>query len=162
MTPPASFVADLHAYDPKLRVRWARHSEKWFIERKLDQRNPTLLAEQPLPEGRHAVHRDLWDGWRDDYVHVLTVPRELLHWNLVVEHLTKFDAWRQGGMKAIADQLDAQDDALERAGDRKIDNFAEAATDDAYEMLAWGQKRRISVPTEMRDGYVVQDRRVKV
>jgi len=145
MTPEASFVKDLHAYDPKLRVRWARHTEKWFIERKMEKRHPQLTSEQPLPESRVGLQRDLWESWQEGYVHVLSVPREMLHWSQVVEALAKFDAQRQGSMAAINRMLDAEDEQWEKQGDRKIENYVEAATDDAYEHLAWASGRRVSM-----------------
>jgi len=165
MTPEASFVRDLAAYDPKLRVRWARHTEKWLIERKLDKRHPQLTSEQPLPESRQGLQRDLWEGWQEGYVHVLTVPREMLHWSEVAPHLAKFDAQRQGSMAAINRMLDDEDEQWEKQTDRKIENHIEAATDDAYEHLAWASGRRVSMhqpepkPVDSGFGFLINDRR---
>ena len=154
MTPDASLVHDLEAYDPKLRIRWAKHVEKWFIERKLDQRNPQLVSEQPLPESRQGLQRDLWEGWQEGYIHVLTVPLEMAHWTLIAPELARADSWRQGGWAGVNKQLDDEAVALDKKEDKRIDNWSENATDDAYEHLAWFQGRRVAM-----DGFTVVDRR---
>src|SRR5436190_127338 len=142
-TPPSEFVDDLHRYDRTLRVRWATHTKKWFVEKRMQRRSPQLVSEKPS-EARSGLTKDLWEGWKDGYVHVLTIPTEMLHWNLIVEALANADAWRQGGMEALNRQLDAENEKWERATDRNIENFTEAATDDAFERLQWLQGNRIS------------------
>lgn len=165
LTPDVSFVRELAAYDKKLRVRWARHSERWFIERQLDQRHPQLVSEMPAPESAKPVQRDLWEAWQQGYVHVLTVGPELLHWNAVADHLAQYDSWRQGGMQAINRQFDEKDEQWDKTTDRNIDNVIEAQTDDAYEHIAWASGRRVAM-TEPEPplvdsglGFKVRDRR---
>jgi len=167
MTPEPSFVKDLQAYDTKLRARWARHSERWFIERKMDSRHPSLVSEQPAPESASPVQRDLWEGWQAGYVHVLTVPRHLLHWNEIKDTLAKYDSWRQGGMAALNRQLDAEAEQWEQSTDKAIDNYVEERTGDAYDHIAWQSGRRVSTidtpGPELIDtgmGYKIRDRRV--
>lgn len=165
MTPDPAFVRELEAYDPKLRARWAQHSEKWFIERKLEQRHPALQSEAPAPTTAKPLQRDLYEAWQQGYVHVLTVPREMMHWNLVVEHLAKYDSWRQGGMQGINRQLDAEAEQEEKSADRRIDNVVADATDDAYERLAWLSGRRVAVTdpepvyADSGLGFKIRDRR---
>jgi len=156
--PPKSFVDDLTRRDPELRVRWAVHQAVWFIERKMPPRHQQLLAERPNP-WKSPRGLDLYDGWKEGYVHVLSVERELLSWALVAPRLDQFDTWKAGGFDAINRQLDEIDAQWEAEGDRKVANWAEATTSEAYDHLKWQQKQRVDVPVEIRDGYVVSDRR---
>lgn len=166
-TPPASLVADLEAYDPKLRLRWAQHIEKWFVERQLDRRHPQLAKEAAVPESAAAIGRDLWDGWREGYVHVLTVPNEpeILNWSRISEALVAADVTRQGSMDMLNKQLDAEDEERERQADKKVETWAKEATSDSYDRLKWLSGERIStidIPEpayEAREGYKVRDRR---
>ena len=165
MTPDPSLVADLRVYDSLLRLRWGRHSEKWIIERHQPASDPRLANATPPADDAPAIRKDLWDGWRAGYVHVLSVPRELAHWQFIAPELARLDAWRQGGMKEVNRQLDAAAADWDRATDKKIDDWAEAATDDAYEHAAWFSGRRVAVTNpepEYADsgfGYEVRDRR---
>lgn len=164
-TPEPSLVADLKAYDPKLRIRWAKSVEKFFIERKLDYRNPSLISEKPLEESASPLQRDLWDAWKEGYVHVLTVPVESAHWSLIAPYLAATDSWRQGGMEGVNRRLDAEAEAAEAAKDKHIDNTVEAMTDDAYEHMAWFAGRRVAVTTPEQPlvdtglGFKMRDRR---
>jgi len=162
MTPDASLVADLHAYDPALRVRWARHSEKWIIERHQPSSDPRLAAAAPPAEDAPAIRHDLWEGWREGYVHVLTVARELAHWRFIAPELARMDSWRQGGMSKINDELDADAVKWDRQTDKRIDSWSEAAARDAHDHIAWFEKRRISVPDaiDTGHGFSVRDRRL--
>jgi hypothetical protein len=159
MTPDASLVADLHAYDPKLRIRWAKQVSKWFVERKLDRRPVGMETVLPPAPDAPALRHDLWEGWRDGYLHVLTVPVEMAHWRFIAPELARLDSWRQGGFKAINDQMDEQAADWDRATDKRIDNWSEAATRDAYDHMTWFEKRRVSVPEIAMDGFTVRDRR---
>lgn len=167
MTPPESFVHDLRLYDDKLRVRWAIHTKKWLIERKLETRNPQYQGERPLSASRSPLARDLYDGWVDGYLHVLTVPQDLLHWRFVAPVLAQADAWRQGGMDTLNRQLEEADEAKEKAADKAIDHWAEGATSESFDRIKWltGQRVAVSTPEpqyEQRDGYKLRDRRVSL
>jgi len=144
MNPPAGFVSDLRSYDPMLRVRWAVHSARWFIERQLPRRNPQWLKEMPSP-WKSQKGLDLWDGWREGYVHVLTVERDLLSWNLVAAALHASDAQVRGGMAGLNASLDAAEAAWEAEKDREIANWQEGAAKEAHDRLAWMQGRRVAV-----------------
>ena len=168
MTPEASLVADLHAYDPKLRIRWAKKSERWFIERKLDRRPTGLEHVLPPEDAAGPLRHDLWEGWRDGWLHVLTVDPELAHWHFIAPELAKQDAWRQGSFKEINRQLDEAEENHDKASDKRIDNWAEAASKDAYDHMGWFEKRTVSMhqpgpdPTYVDTGlgFKVRDRRI--
>ena len=168
MTPDPSFVADLRAYDPRLRVRWALHSARWFIERELPPRNPQWISERPNPFGRSARAKDLWEGWRDGYVHVLSVDQADLHWSIVAPVLTEQDSQQAGGFDALNRKMDEAEAAWERHADGATRDWAEQASYDAYDHLAWREGRRVSlhqpaaVDIPHPDGFVIRDRRVKV
>jgi hypothetical protein len=156
--PPKTFTDELTRRDPDLRVRWGVHQAVWIIERKMPPRHKQLLAERPTP-WKSPRGLDLADGWREGYVHVLTVQKDLLHWALVAPRLDEFDTWKQGGFDAISRQLDEIEAKAEEAADRRIETWANDASSEAYDSLAWSGKRRVDVPVEIRDGYVVSDRR---
>ena len=164
MTPPREFVSALGNFDSSLRIRWAVRTGKWFIERRLPERHKQLLSERPNPR-KSELGWDLYDGWREGYIHVLTVPNDLLT-HEVFDELANADAWRQGGIEQINQKLDALDEQWERTTDRAIDNWSEAAGKEAGDRMAWLTGRRIStyIPrperVEQRDGYVVKDRRI--
>src|SRR6185436_10437551 len=109
----------------------AVHSARWFIERQLPRRNPQWLKEMPSP-WKSQKGLDLWDGWREGYVHVLTVERDLLSWNLV------------------AAALHAAEAAWEAKQDPEIANWQEGAAKEAHDRLAWMQGRRVAVPETVR------------
>jgi hypothetical protein len=75
------------------------------------------------------------------------------------------DSWRQGGFKAVSDQLDADAEAWDAAKDKAIDNWAEGASKDAADHVGWFEKRTVSMyrpETPYVDsglGFQVRDRR---
>jgi hypothetical protein len=168
MTPPADLVRELKAYDAELRLRWGVHQKLFVIERKMPPRHKQLLAERPNP-WQSPKGLDLWDGWKDGYVHVLSVHPDLVqNTPLVMQEVAKGDLWRAGGTAAINRRLDAIREQEEREADRAVAHFTEAAAKEVYEDLAWASGRRVAVSTpdplstmEARDGYVVNDRRVR-
>lgn len=164
-TPDPSLVRELTAYDDKLRIRWARHSEKWLIERKVQVNDERLANCLPPPDDAAAIKRDLYDGWREGYVHVLTVPREMAYWHFIGPELVRADSWRQGGFAGINDRLDKEAEDLERASDKRVDSYAAEASKEAYERLQWLQGNRFAVTNREPEyvdtglGFSVRDRR---
>ena len=164
-SPDPSLVRELQAYDDKLRIRWATHSEKWLIERKVQVNDQRLANCLPPPDDATAIRKDLFEGWREGYVHVLTVPVEMAYWHFIGPELVRADSWRQGGFAGMNDRLDAEARAWEESKDKEVDNYVEAATDDAYERLAWLEGRRIAMTnaepayTDTGLGFKVRDRR---
>jgi hypothetical protein len=168
MIPDASLVTELHAYDSRLRIRWAKHVEKFFIERKMEVRNPELAADRVTPpaDDAPAIRLDLWDGWREGYLHILTVPREMAHWRFIAPELARMDSWRQGGFKAINESLDQDAVAWDRATDKRIEDWAHAASLDAADHAGWFEGRTVSLYqpdktpfTDSGQGFLVRDRR---
>ena len=155
MTPPAGFVSELYAYDAALRVRWATRTKCWFIERKLPERHRQLEAEKPNPF-KSPKGFDLYDGWRDGYVHVLTVHPSMLD-QRVFEALADADSWRQGGMAGINQKLDAQDAAWEAEKDKEVAAWNQAAANEAHDRLAWLLGNRVVVhPSEPEPADVIE------
>ena len=117
MRPPEGFAADLRAYDGLLRCRWGVHTGLWQIERRMRERSPAWLAEKPSPwKSKRGL--DLWEGWKEGYVHVLSVHPDLLTWRLVVEELAQADFHRRGGLEAMNRMLDEAEEAWDRSTDR--------------------------------------------
>lgn len=142
---PPEFVAKLERFDKELRIRWGVRTALWIIERKMPSQHRQLLSERPNP-WKSLRGLDLYDGWREGYVHVLSVHPSMLD-ERVFEALSEADAWRQGGFAAIAQKLDDQDAAEEAAIDRKIKNYTQAAASEAYDRLKWLQGERVAVAT---------------
>ena len=172
MTPDPAFVAELAAFDPDLRVRWSTHRAKlgrplWIIERKIPANAPKELALlKALDLSRHTIKKmnhartvDLWHGAREGYAHIMDVHPGLLAWSRVAPELAKADAWRVGGMKALADAQDAELDAEEKTKERAAQAIIEKHLDGVHDHLQWEGKRRIS--TYVPDGadFTVTDRR---
>ena len=150
--PPEGFARDLRGYDPLLRCRWARHQQIWFIERKLPgERHPQWFAERPSPWGTSKRSLDLWEGWKEGYVHVLSVPPALLHWRLVQEELVRCDAERAGGFAALNAELDAEEAKWQAAVDRERMNFCEAAARESHDRIQWMSGNRIATPHGAKD-----------
>lgn len=170
MRPPEHFESALRAYDPRLRCRWGARTKVWIIERKMAERSPSLMGEKPSPY-KSPRGLDLWDGWKDGYVHVMNVHPELLSWSVVEEALTKADIERQGSWERLSKQIDAEQEEEDKAADRITHNWSEAAASDAFDRLQWLLGNRIATPfaepatplvtTYEQDGYVVHDRRVR-
>lgn len=172
MTPDPSFVRDLTAYDPLLRVRWGRHSERWLIERKMAVRNPAWLAERPLnPFGPGKRKKDAWEGWRQGYVLVMMVDPRLLHWQMVGPELARTDREQAGGWEALNQQIEAADAKLEAEREQAVKNWSESAAKDAADALQWGFGHRIATPVDPSgvipsdtveqhpDGFVIRTRK---
>jgi hypothetical protein len=158
MTPDPSFVRDLKAYDPLLRVRWAVHSKLWFIERKLQVRDPGWLAERPLnPFGTGKLAKDRWAGWRSGHVHVMSVHPSLLHWSQVAPVLVKSDSQQAGSWAALADRMDAADAAMEAERERTVTAWSEAAAKDGADHLYWQAGATVAAPHEP-SGVIPSDR----
>lgn len=168
MTPEASLVSDLKAYDPQLRIRWAKHVEKFFIERKMEHLNPAMAADRITPPADDAapLRLDLWDAWREGYLHILTVPRDMAHWRFIEPELARLDSWRRGGFKEINRELDEDAVAWDRSTDKAIDDWAHAASLDAADHAGWFEGRTVSLHQsdgpaykDSGEGYLVRDRR---
>lgn len=166
MTPDPSFVKDLHAYDPLLRVRWGPHMERWIIERKMPSlRHPQLRGEAPSSH-RSARQRDLGIGYAEGYVHVLTVDPALLSWHHVAPELRDADLHFAGDWEAMNRRLDEAIAKEEAQQDKAQSAWAYEASLEAHEHIAYAEGRRVALfdpepQYEPRDGYLVRDRRVR-
>lgn len=168
MIPEASLVTELKAYDSRLRIRWAKHVEKFFIERKMERLHPEMAADRVTPPAADGppIRLDLWDAWRDGYLHVLTVPAEMAHWRFVAPELARLDSWRRGSFQEINRELDDDAVAFDKATDKRIDDWAHAASLDAADHAGWFEKRTVSLHQPEATPYVdtglgfqVRDRR---
>lgn len=145
-TPPPDFVADLQRYDPALRVRWGVRTQLWHLERRLPPRHRQLLAEKPNP-WKSPKGLDRFDGWKDGYVLVMRVHPSRLHWRLVVEELTRWDAHLKGGMARLDDEIRRQEEQEEAQQDRYEDDWHRQHARDAADTMQWRLGHR--VPTAL-------------
>ena len=144
MNAPREFVSALRTFDPELRIRWAVRTSQWYIERKLPERHRQLLSERPNP-WKSLRGFDLYDGWKEGWVHVLSVHPSLLD-HRVFQVLADADSYRQGGFEGINRQLDEAVAKWEAETDREIQNWNESAAKEAAERMPWLQGRRVVVP----------------
>src|SRR3989304_5300892 len=136
-TPPAALTEALRRYDADLRVRWGRHRAIWLIERKLPPRHRTLLGERPSP-WKSARGRDLYEGWREGYVHILSVHPDLIqNTPRILDELASADLWRQGGIEAINRRLDEVAEQEQRDVNQMIQDRAHVVAYDSVDRLAW-------------------------
>jgi hypothetical protein len=165
MIPPRELKRAVSEYDASLKVMWGPRSCMWMIGKPLP---PGLMGVEPKPR-TSPRGLDLNDLWRAGMFHVMNVhPSLATNGPLVKEELARCDAWAQGGMKRLADALEAQDEKDEAANQRHIANTAEALTSDFYDHYQWLEGNRVAVtdppreaPGEARDGYIVRDRRLR-
>lgn len=167
MTPPAELVRELRAYDKSLRIRWGHRTQLFIVERAMEPQHKQLLSERPNPF-KNKRGLDLWDGWREGYVHIVSIhPTLAPNTALVLDAIAASDIWRAGGLEAMNRKLDAIQEAEARAADRAIGAFTETAAKESYDHLAWALGHRVAVTPpaapelEPRDGYLVHDRRVR-
>ena len=165
-TPPAGLVRDLQAYDASLRLRWGRHQNVWMLEKKLSVRLEGT-HDAPNPLGTSQTQRDLYEGAKDGWVHILSIPPTLLTSAVVLKWLHENDLHVQGSFDAINRRLEAMQEAEERARDRELDLFVEIGSREIHDTAAWLDGRRVSQynpPVEVgeaHDGFRVLDRRVR-
>jgi hypothetical protein len=137
----------------------------WMIGKKLP---PGLMGVEPKPR-TSPRGLDVNDLWRAGFFHVMNVhPSLATNGPLVKEELARVDAWAQGGMKRLADALEAEDEKQEAAVEREVNNRIEAMTSDMYDHLAWQYGNRVAVTSpgepdgEQKDGFILRDRRVRL
>lgn len=174
MIPPPELVRALKEYDGELRCRWAHRTAQWMIERKVPERLTQRLQERPAASDEalsrmKPLKADLYDGWRDCYLHVLSVPHSLIqNVPLILDKLASCDSWRVGGFGKLDDALTAQDEAADRAHEKKTHDFSTAAASEAYDRLQWAYGNRIAMTepapnlsaVRHEGGFLVRDRRV--
>lgn len=141
-TLPAGFVADLQRYDPALRVRWGVRTHLWHIERRLPPRHRQLLGEQPNPWTSPRGF-DRFDGWKDGYVLVMRVHPSCLHWAVVVEELSRWDAHLKGGMTRLDDELQRREAEEEAQQERYEDDWHRQHALDAADTMQWRLGHRV-------------------
>jgi hypothetical protein len=164
MTPDPSFVKDLYAYDPLLRVRYGKFTERWIIERKMPIHHPQLRGEAPKSE-RSARLKDLSIGYAEGYLHVLSVDPALLTWHHVAPALREADLHFAGSWEAFNRRLDEQEAAAEAKQDKAQRDWAYETSLEAHEHIQYAEGRRVALfdPPERvvrhPDGFIIKDRR---
>ena len=169
-TPPASILIDLRRYDPELRLRWGQRTGLWIIEKRLPQRHHRYTGERPSPY-KSPRGLDLFDGWKEGFVHVLFVHPSLLGAPVMWDALAGADTHRQGGVDALNRKLDEAEIAKQKASDKETHDMNAGAASDMFDRIAWLDGRRVTVPNpepvEGRwsdeahpDGFVIRDRRI--
>lgn len=143
MTPCPVFVDQLRLFDPLLRVRWGVRTNLWIIERKMPEQHKQLLSERPSP-WKSPRGLDLYDGWKEGYVHVLSVHPTMLD-TRVFDVLREHDSWHVGGMEKLSQAFDAIQACEEAQADRAIATWNESASREMHDLLQWGLGNRIGM-----------------
>lgn len=121
--PPKSFVRQLQAYDPLLRIRWSDFERRWRIERKLTHArsiDPGLFKENQYEE---FVAR------QDGYIPVLYAGKEQLDYRVFFTLFVN-DIQRMGGAAKVAAMMEQEEAAYRSASRAKwLDNIYEQARD---------------------------------
>lgn len=181
MKAPSALVAALHAYDPRLRVRWAAATRQWFIERRMPERHPDFLAELRPPvsetEGMDPEQRagarlmaDRYDSLSTGWWPAFTVPHEAIRQtDRVMLALREWDGHAHG-FAAINQRLDAAQAAWEAARAKERADFVEDRLGEVYATVQWRGGHRMTTSDmaegaepadviEARDGYTVRTRK---
>ena len=154
--PPENVTAALARYDPLLRLRWGLRSELWVIERKMPRRHPDFVKSMPSP-WKSGKGLDIWDGWKEEYLHVMFVHPSLIHnVPLVLKVLSMTDIWLAGGTEELNRKLDEAEAKVEASVDREVENSIEALASDGADMLQWRLGNRIAVTTPTNQAQRVQ------
>lgn len=105
---PDHFIAELQAYDPKLRVRWGRAEGKVRVERKVRRASePTLLINVNLLSPKDF---DDFEMMRDGYSLAITPFAPLAHnWPKMAYTVAVTDLQRLGGARVVADELESRE-----------------------------------------------------
>jgi hypothetical protein len=127
-------------------------------------RNPQYLGEQPKSE-RSPRAQDLAIGWRDGYVHVLSVAVGLLTWHHVAPALRDADLHFAGTWETYNRKLDEMEEQAEAKQDKAQSDWAYETSLEAHEHIQYAEGRRVALfdPPERvvrhPDGFIIKDRR---
>lgn len=128
-----SYQADWQKHDRFLRVRRSLDNPNMYVV----ERKTRYTHDYPFSYGTDRQIQ-LQDGYRPIY---RIYPSEFAY---VLPALKATDVQGRGGAKALADQLDAQDDVQRaRESRQRTDEFTMRSSD-AYDRLAWLEGRRVS------------------
>ena len=130
------YLSEWRRSDSALRLRWSQDQQGMFIlERK------TVYRVAPAYYVERGSDRAI--QFKDRYRMVFRFqPNEIQY---VARSLALTDAQRYGGGKALATRLEAAEDKETELMDRAYRNECEAAASELYDMLAWEEKRRVSL-----------------
>lgn len=132
----------LKHFDSALRVRWSTPKGRWVVERKVSKGffNMNRPCSYDSDRFRHIT---------DGYIHVgdLTPQQEFQtqEVNLILKNLYDNDVWRFGGADKLSDILDEEYAREQARLDREISNENQELAGEAYEDIAWKEKRRVAV-----------------
>lgn len=129
-----NYERELQRYDRFLRIRHSLDQPGFYVvERKTHYRDT-----HPFIQGT-----DRQVQYADEYRQIYRLaPVDLRH---VLTSLQASDIQAHGGATALANLLDASDDAQRLREDRYHHDLWEAASGEAYERMAWLDGRRVSM-----------------
>jgi hypothetical protein len=165
-TPPKSLVRAVHAYDPRLRVRWAHASHRWSIECRMPARHPEFLRMVKPPTlvdtttAKIAVDR--YEAMQASYFPVLTVPKDQGHRvEDIIAAIRENDAAAQGSMTKINDALDAAQALWEAQQAKAQKTYVEDRAAEADTLVQWAGGHKIATPMSPQES-VASDRVVQM
>lgn len=121
-------------------MRWSNEREEWLLERRFMRSVAAGLTPDPFSDA--AIQA------RDGYLELGSYgPRELPTLDRLVAHLKWADTWNMGmSAEAIADHMDVEWVAAERARARKFRELVGEAASDSWDSLGWREGRTVAVP----------------
>jgi hypothetical protein len=132
------YLAEWRRYDRFLRLRWSLDYPGMYIL----ERKTRWLSDHDFARGTDAQVQ-FKDGYRKVF---LVAPCDI---RFVSPSLQKFDIQKHGGAKALADELDRQDDKEHELIDRARVAEFESIASEHYDRIAWEEKRRVAVPNKV-------------
>lgn len=128
---PERYTRELHDYDPRLRVRWAKGERLVRLERKVSvTHDMTLIGDAEVDED---TARRLFDDirtLRDGYMLITKFPPGETQWPKILYTLFMSDLQRLGGGARIAQAIEDREDfeKARRTWNRR-DDFRHMASD---------------------------------
>lgn len=145
---PNSYNRRLARFDPELRVRWSLRRRLWLLERRARYRRLPVDPRR-YGYGEHDTVVQMREGYfaLGEYQ-----PRDLPTVDRLIAYLRREDARRLGDQdyqalaNAIADELDAADEAREERLRQQALGDVAAASGEQWDSDRWRHGLRVAVP----------------
>lgn len=156
MTPPTTLVKAIKNYDPSMRVRWAKATQRWSIECRMPARHPEFLRMVKPPvlveSTVSKIAFDRYEAMQECYFPVLTVPREQADaTDAILAGIREHDAAAQGGMAKINAALDAAQTLWEDEQAKAQRTYVMDRAAEADNAVQWAGGHRIATPMTVEE-----------
>ncbi|MET0742949.1 MAG: hypothetical protein ABWY78_06220 [Microvirga sp.] len=149
-TPPAWFLAQLHAYDPLLVIFPSKVAPLYRMARRTSSGRAQLnKIIRGIPDSEIYLKHKLW-AWKS----VEPQSSVMLNggWGKLLLEIPEYDQQRFGTWKEVADRVDDLDVQQERTIDRDIQGELDARGHDAYLLAQARLGSRVSLGVKKPEG----------